>query len=96
MAALLDIEVITHSNIENGKIALTINCIEQIADALEVPALRLITYNSQQFFDIHHNETGNGVAHYHYHNDNHNDERDKKLAAKEEEILKLKKIIEGK
>ena len=96
MAHLLGIEISTYSNIENGKTVLTINRIEQIADALEVPALRLITYNSQQFFDIHHNETGNGVAHYHYHNDNHNDERDKKLAAKDEEILKLKKIIAGK
>lgn len=43
MAHLLGIEISTYSNIENGKTVLTINRIEQIADALEVPALRLIT-----------------------------------------------------
>jgi transcriptional regulator with XRE-family HTH domain len=94
MVSLLGIEPSTYSNIANCKTVLTINRIEQITDALEVPALRFITYNTQQFFDIHHNETGNGVAHYHYHVENGDgNERDKKIALQNEKILELQKRI---
>lgn len=97
MAEQLELAQSSYSKIESGEIDLTISRIEQIAKILYIDISQILNFDSKQFFFVSNNnfvkESGAKAENINFFG---NDYKEKYIKILEEEVDRLKKIIDNK
>lgn len=97
MADMLDMSVSGYAKIERGETDLSITKLEKIAEILNVDITQILKFDTNQIFNITHNQTVQGTGtraqSVHFHSDSHLDKYIKLLEAEverlKEEVKKL-------
>jgi transcriptional regulator with XRE-family HTH domain len=89
MAAELDMSLSGYGKLERGEVDITINKLYKISDILEVSVSQMMNFDVSNIFNVHGNQTVNGVEvkEQHYYSDQY---KDKYIKMLEEEIERLK------
>jgi transcriptional regulator with XRE-family HTH domain len=89
MAADLEMSLSGYGKLERGEVDITINKLYKISDILEVSVSQMMNFDVSNIFNVHGNQTVNGVEvkEQHYYSDQY---KDKYIKMLEEELERLK------
>jgi len=89
MAADLEMSLSGYGKLERGEVDITISKLYKIAEVLNVSVSQIMDFNVSNIFNVHDNQTVNGVEvkEQHYYNDQF---KDKYIAMLEAEVERLK------
>jgi transcriptional regulator with XRE-family HTH domain len=89
MAADLEMSLSGYGKLERGEVDITINKLYKISNILEVSVSQMMNFDVSNIFNVHGNQTVNGVEvkEQHYYSDQY---KDKYIKMLEEEVDRLK------
>ncbi|MCC7333052.1 MAG: helix-turn-helix transcriptional regulator [Flavobacteriales bacterium] len=96
IAEELNMSVSGYSKIERDEIDLTLSRIQQIAQILGVDISQILNFDASQIFNVSNNNCVQGLGKaesMHFHGD---DYKEKYIKVLEEEVNRLKKLVDGK